>query len=132
MAKKKTSSKSKKTFIAILAIVLVIVLITAIVYISVRGMWKDMFDYIRLMINRENNTENEPELVPDGTLEVKVLDIGQGDCILITFPDNKIMVMDAGSEFGTTSPWNTLDGELKAKGITTIDYMFLTHTDYDH
>ena len=132
MAKKKTSSKSKKTFIAILTIVLVIVLITAIVYISVKGMWKDMFDYIRLMINRENNTENEPELVPDGTLEVKVLDIGQGDCILITFPDNKIMVMDAGSEFGTTSPWNTLDGELKAKGITTIDYMFLTHTDYDH
>ena len=40
--------------------------------------------------------------------------------------------MDIGSEFGSTSPWNVIDGELKAKGIETIDYMFLSHTDYDH
>lgn len=132
MAKKKTSSKSKKTFIAILAIVLVIVLITAIVYISVKGMWKDMFDYIRLMINRENNTENEPELVPDGTLEVKVLDIGQGDCILITFPDGQRMIMDAGSTSKEGTACNALDEELADKGITQIEYLFLTHTDTDH
>ena len=132
MAKKKTSSKSKKTFIAIFTIVLVIVLITAIVYISVKGMWKDMFDYIRLMINRENNTENEPELVPDGTLEVKVLDIGQGDCILITFPDGQRMVMDAGNESRNDVAATALDNELANNNILTIDYLFLTHTDQDH
>ena len=65
-------------------------------------------------------------------LEMRVLDIGQGDCILLLFPDGQVMVMDIGSEFGTTSPWNVIDGALKELEITTIDYLFLTHTDYDH
>lgn len=130
---KKSNSKVTKTLITVITIFIVIALITAIIYISVKGLWGDMIEYFKMMINQENHDpDDDNALVPDGTLEVKVLDVGQGDCILITFPDNQIMVMDAGSEFGSTSPWNTLDGELKAKGIDTIDFMFLSHTDYDH
>lgn len=134
MAKKKTSSKTKKTLITIITVIIVIALIAAIIYISVKGMWGDVIDALKSIAQRDetNPDQNDAALVPDGTLEVKVLDVGQGDCILITFPDGQVMVMDIGSEVGSTSPWNVLDGELKAKGITTIDYMFLSHTDYDH
>lgn len=152
MAKKKTSSKTKKTLITIVTVIIVIALIAAIIYISVKGMWGGVIDYLKGLHSQEESTvsgdvsgdtqspsgdisnpdQNDTALVPDGTLEVKVLDVGQGDCILITFPDDKIMVMDIGSERTSTSPWNVIDGELKAKGITTIDYMFLSHTDYDH
>lgn len=153
MAKKSknaSKSKAKKTLITIITVIIVIALIAAIIYISVKGMWGEVIDYLKGISNQEtvsgdvsgdtqspsgdisNPDQDDTTLVPDGTLEVKVLDVGQGDCILITFPDGQIMVMDIGSEFRSTSPWNVIDGELKEKGITTIDYMFLSHTDYDH
>lgn len=137
MAKKSKNapkSKAKKTLITIITVIIVIALIAAIIYISVKGMWGEVIEYLKSIAQRDetNPDQNDATLVPDGTLEVKVLDVGQGDCILITFPDGQVMVMDIGSEFGSTSPWNVIDGELKAKGIETIDYMFLSHTDYDH
>ena len=133
-SKSASKSKTKKTIITIITVIIVIALIAAIIYISVKGMWGDVIDYLKSIAQRDetNPDQDDATLVPDGTLEVKVLDVGQGDCILITFPDGQVMVMDIGSELGSTSPWNVIDGELKAKGIDTIDYMFLTHTDYDH
>lgn len=133
-SKSASKSKTKKTIITIITVIIVIALIAAIIYISVKGMWGDVIDYLKSIAQRDetNPDQDDAALVPDGTLEVKVLDVGQGDCILITFPDGQVMVMDIGSEFGSTSPWNVIDGELKAKGINTIDYMFLSHTDYDH
>ena len=133
-SKSASKSKTKKTIITIITVIIVIALIAAIIYISVKGMWGDVIDYLKSIAQRDetNPDQDDATLVPDGTLEVKVLDVGQGDCILITFPDGQVMVMDIGSEFGSTSPWNVIDGELKAKGIDTIDYMFLSHTDYDH
>ena len=137
MAKKSknaSKSKAKKTLITIITVIIVIALIAAIIYISVKGMWGEVIEYLKSIAQRDetNPDQDDATLVPDGTLEVKVLDVGQGDCILITFPDGQVMVMDIGSEFRSTSPWNVIDGELKAKGIETIDYMFLSHTDYDH
>ena len=133
-SKSASKSKTKKTIITIITVIIVIALIAAIIYISVKGMWGDVIDYLKSIAQRDetNPDQNDATLVPDGTLEVKVLDVGQGDCILITFPNGQVMVMDIGSEVGSTSPWNVIDGELKAKGIDTIDYMFLSHTDYDH
>ena len=136
--KRAAKSSMNKKLIATLVAILVIILIIAIVIISVKGLWGDIADYIKNLINPE---ENPPSGQPpaSGTaklegdiLEMRVLDIGQGDCILLLFPDGKNMVMDIGSEFGTTSPWNVLNDDLTELGITTIDYLFLTHTDYDH
>lgn len=75
--------------------------------------------------------EDNPYVTGD-TLQMTVLDIGQGDCIYIAFPDGKNMVMDIGSEFGSTSPWKHVNEFLQAKNVTQIDYLFITHGDYDH
>lgn len=131
----KRKQKRNNKFIAALVVILIILLIAAIIFISVKGLWGGIIDYVKSLIG----TEDERPSIPAGTaklegdvLEVRMLDIGQGDCILILFPDGKTMVMDIGSEFGTTSPWNVIDGDLKELDIETIDYLFLTHTDYDH
>ncbi|MDE5911698.1 MAG: MBL fold metallo-hydrolase [Clostridia bacterium] len=147
---KKNNSDTKK-IIAILTVILVIVLIIAIVLISIRGLWKDIIDIVKNFFAEEElpsgeqssgnissgNVSNKP--IPSGVaelsgdiMEMRVLDIGQGDCILLLFPDGQVMVMDIGSELKTTSPWKVIDGALKELEITTIDYLFLTHTDYDH
>ena len=80
----------------------------------------------------ENPGKPDNPYVEGDTLEMTVLDIGQGDCIYIAFPDGTNMMMDIGSEFGSTSPWNHADEFLKEKNVTTIDYLFITHGDYDH
>ncbi len=139
MAKKKSSKKSSKnsrTIITALVVILVIILIAALIFISVKGLWKDIIDFIYSLNTPPRDDDEE---IPSGisqmqgdVLEMRVLDIGQGDCILLLFPDDQVMVMDIGSEFGTTSPWSVIDGALKELEITTIDYLFLTHTDYDH
>ena len=150
-SKSKKKSSNTKKIIAILTVILVILLITAIVLISIKGMWKDVIDFVKSFFEEEDlpsgeqpsgnissgNVSDKP--VPSGVaelhgdiMEMRVLDVGQGDCVLLLFPDGQVMVMDIGSEFGTTSPWNVIDGALKELEITTIDYLFLTHTDYDH
>ena len=75
--------------------------------------------------------EDNPYVTGD-TLQMTVLDIGQGDCIYIAFPDGKNMVMDIGSELKTTSPWNHANEFLQERNVTQIDYLFITHGDYDH
>ena len=66
----------------------------------------------------------------DGNLQVRYLDIGQGDCILIQLPDGKNMLIDAGKNNSETET-KILD-TLKELNIDTIDYGVLTHGDSDH
>ncbi len=132
-------SSAVKKLITVLTVILVILLIVAIIVISVKGMWGDIADYIKSFINPDEAPSGEKTPVPSGTakldgdiLEMRVLDIGQGDCILFIFPDGQVMIMDIGSEFGTPSPWGVLESNLKELEITTIDYLFISHADYDH
>ena len=139
--KAKGKSKQNNKLIMILTIIIVVILILAIVIISVKGLWGTIIDYILSLLGMDENPNNNGANPPlakgvakleGAVLEMRVLDIGQGDCILLIFPDGQIMVMDIGSEMGTTSPWNVINGALTDLKITTIDYLFLTHTDYDH
>ena len=156
----KKQSNDKKTLIAIITVIIVVLLIALLILLTVKGLWGDLIDFVKGIIGDDNPSDEQPSgnkpsgNVPSGSIssgdvsnkpvpsgvaelngaimEMRVLDIGQGDCILLLFPDGQVMVMDIGSERGTTSPWNVIDGALKELEITTIDYLFLTHTDYDH
>ncbi|MDE6276100.1 MAG: MBL fold metallo-hydrolase [Clostridia bacterium] len=147
MANKKPSKKNNadtKKIIAILTVILVILLIIAIILISIKGMWNDVIELIKSLLGEDETPSGEPpsgnKPIPSGVaelhgdiLEMRVLDIGQGDCILFILPDGQVMVMDIGNENGTTSHWDdVIVGALTELQITTIDYLFLTHTDYDH
>ncbi len=76
-----------------------------------------------------------------GTLELTAIDVGQGDSLLVVFPDGKIMVVDGGGvlSYGTYRRRSNLDtGEdvvspyLWSRGIRRIDVLVVTHAHEDH
>lgn len=71
----------------------------------------------------------------DLTFEILYLDVGQGDSSLIKFPNNQgNILIDTGgltnSSYSITV--NKTIPYLQSRGIKNIDYLILTHGDYDH
>ncbi len=58
-------------------------------------------------------------------LTIDVLDVGQGDAILIRSPEEKTALIDAG-------PSRHVVELLKARGITTLDLVVVSHHHADH
>lgn len=80
-----------------------------------------------------------PEVHP-GQLELTAIDVGQGDSLLVSFPDSKLMLIDAGGalSFGRRAPSRLDVGEdvvspyLWSRSIRKIDIVVLTHAHDDH
>lgn len=64
----------------------------------------------------------------NGVLTVYVLDVGQGDSILLVSPQGKTMLVDVS----TSSAYDTICGDLSALGITSLDVVVATHPHADH
>ncbi len=79
-----------------------------------------------------------PYLDPHGY--ITMLDIGQGDAIIVELPYRKgVFMFDAGggmtADFSETSSETfeqVIDPFMKAKGINKIDAVLLSHADHDH
>jgi competence protein ComEC len=75
-----------------------------------------------------------------GVLEVTAIDVGQGDSILVAFPDQRLAVVDGGGipSWGRKSPSKLDIGEdvvssyLWTRSIRQIDLLVLTHAHEDH
>lgn len=71
-------------------------------------------------------------------LIVTMLDVGQGDSLMIDFPNNKSNILiDTGGIVNFTKTnyeisTSTIIPYLKSIGIKKINYLVLTHGDYDH
>ena len=61
---------------------------------------------------------------------VYFLDIGQGDSSIIHRDNRNIMIDTGGNNNGLF--YNTINPELKRLGIRKLDYLVLTHGDFDH
>lgn len=65
--------------------------------------------------------------------EVMFLDVGQGDCILIHEPwFGKTMLIDVAGSLKRDLASDVIYPVLYSKGIHTLDYVVITHNDYDH
>lgn len=73
----------------------------------------------------------EPYLRPYA--EVMMLDVGQGDCTLISLPfhQGNILIDAAGSKYRDVAE-DVIVPILQARGITTLDLVIITHEDLDH
>ncbi len=69
----------------------------------------------------------------EGELIVRFIDVGQGDCIYIQFPDGKDMLIDCGSEGGSNANRDAALADLEELvADDALDYLMLTHADMDH
>lgn len=81
-----------------------------------------------------------PPQVRRGELELTAIDVGQGDSLLLAFPDGKLMLVDGGGNltFGRRAPPRLEIGEdvvspyLWQRSIRRIDVIVLTHAHDDH
>jgi competence protein ComEC len=75
-----------------------------------------------------------------GALELTAIDVGQGDSLLVAFPNGKLMVVDGGGvlSFGHRAPSRLDIGEdvvspyLWTRSIRRVDTLVLTHAHDDH
>ncbi len=68
----------------------------------------------------------------DGSLSVYYVDVGQGDCTVISLPDGKTMIIDGGENNKATE--QAIDAFISSTftDFTYFDYAILTHPDSDH
>ena len=100
----------RNLIIALIVIALIIAIAAVIIYFAA----PDLFDEILGRVKKEDGGAPPTVLAPgDGELQVHFMDVGQGDSILILFPDGKDMLIDCGNK-------------------STGDYLMLTHSDEDH
>lgn len=69
-------------------------------------------------------------------LKIHFIDIGQGDCIFIQFPDGKNMLIDSGKKGvhtdGGKPNLEVIKGYLRNLGVSKITVALATHADEDH
>ena len=74
-----------------------------------------------------------PSISPNN--KITYIDVGQGDSSLLEL-DKKVILIDTGGKISKYNSndisENTILPFLKSKGIRKIDYLVLTHGDYDH
>ncbi len=99
---------------------------------TLAGLWRGLFLAVSLLaffcigLTFALNAQT-PEEAPTG-LEVHFLDVGQGDCILIRLPDEKLILIDGGERrYGPA-----IVSYLRGLGIDRIDYLVATHPHADH
>ena len=63
-----------------------------------------------------------------GSLEIFMLDVGQGEAVLAIYPDGYTLLIDCGPEASSRE----LVAAVKAQGVTRIDTLILSHSHSDH
>jgi competence protein ComEC len=67
--------------------------------------------------------------VSGGNLEIHMIDVGQGDCILIKAPEGN-MLIDAGDK--SNAAQTAIQTYLEDAGVKDFEYVVFTHSDADH
>jgi competence protein ComEC len=71
----------------------------------------------------------------DGRLHLTMMDVGQGDAVLVTLPNGRTLLVDTGgvSVRGDFDIGERVIGPaLRARGLGRLDYLAITHGDPDH
>lgn len=110
-AAKKLHKENPKLLIAIVAIVVTAAIIVGALYI-VKPEWF------------------RGPMPESGQLVVHYIDVGQGDCIYISFPDGTDMLIDCGSENKYQA--SAIDNLKTLNPDGKIDRVMATHSDQDH
>lgn len=154
--------KNKKAIIiAAVAVVLIIAIIFCVLYFGFPSVWKNLKDDVlgdatsTTDGNNKNdsagndtqggnsdtnnnsqggNSQTKPPALELGKGELKVhfINVGQGDCIYIQFPDGTDMIIDCGNKSTDYKYENTKQYLQSLNPDGKINHLMLTHCDEDH
>ena len=133
-------SKNKSNGLKFKKIFTLIVFILIVIFVLVCYLNPEIYYKIISLIKGDIEPPAEGEYVVVETLEdaeVHFIDVGQGDSILITLPDYKNVLIDAGDRNKSNNNHiiEYINENAHKKGLfntVTIDYFILTHPDADH
>lgn len=120
MAKRKKSKTVKKLNAKQIVILLILALIVAVAY------------YVYVHVNEKPTPPSSLEISGELKRDLKVhfVDVGQGDSIIIEFPNDVNMLIDAGD--GAKENDAKLLNYVDKLKIKRFDYLLATHCDKDH
>lgn len=106
-------------------IFITLVLFTIIIGEIFKQKLENLINYRSLNINKT---------IDYNSLTVHFIDVGQGDAIVVTLPDNKILLIDTGNTDNESKLKykNFLEDEIFKNREYIVDYFILTHSDNDH
>ena len=127
--KKKTSVKMKKQIakLHISKVRVIIFLVLSCLICSTFLFAKPLEIFINDLIYSKVSTD-----VSDCELKVHFIDVGQGDSILVEFPDQKVMLVDCGPKSSKNILLSYLNNFFSTRINKNIDYFIVTHQDEDH
>ena len=133
--KKKEKVSTKTIVISIAIIILLVAIALAVFYVSNGNSFDGIFDgFIGSSGNsgtsesyKEDHNEEFELIETSKDLKITFMDIGQGDSILIEFPDGKNMLIDSGDKRNASKA--VFDKYLKDKdgNKLKLDYCVTTH-----
>lgn len=127
---KSRKSKGKSTKYHFSKIGIIVFLVVCALSITIGFAFKSP---IEKLLNASNTSVGQTTQTIDyDGLMVHFVDVGQGDCIAIRFPDNKTMLIDAGPASSKTQMIDYLNNNFFKDKPKTFDYLLLTHSDEDH
>jgi len=103
-------------------LILLLLLLTACDFDTAVNTTEEVIDDIEEQINPQELIE------PGEELTIRIIDVGQGDAQLITYPNGKHILIDCGDNYNADELIQYLD-HLE---ITEIEYLIITHPDADH
>lgn len=114
--------KQKKKCIQIIVLVILITLFgVSIIFTS------------QISVNIKNMLYKMDIKTSKEDLIVHFINVGQGDAIAVTFPNDKVMLIDTGPKDSQNILLKYLKSEVfKNSNDMVIDYLILTHSDLDH
>ena len=111
---------NKRSAIFIIAVIAILAIAAVIVY------------FVAPDIFGKPAGDGPPLIAGEGELQVHFMDVGQGDSILILFPDGKDMLIDCGNK-SSGYDFDVMAGYLEDYlPDGKLDYLMLTHGDEDH
>ncbi len=105
----------------------VITVSAALVFIALCGRYPALGHRVKNAISVFTGPAAIQRELPEGILEVQMIDVGQGECILVRAPEGNILI-----DSGTEDSEYELDLRLRSLGIQEFDYFICTHPHDDH
>lgn len=111
------TKKSKKKSVSVKTILSAIVIIVAIIVAWQTGFLDDLLG------------DSRETFAAEGTVELHVIDVGQGDSLLIRNEQGNILI-DTGDTSKETE--NAVRNYLEEQNVKELEYLIITHYDADH